>query len=139
MIKQNNQNVKKGMFPYFLLLVIALSIMFFYSMTSGTNKELSYNKRGNIYAATPCAMIGYYKNEEENKKHFYVDKNGIKWSKTGDIGYLNNNGELFVSGRASDYSIINNKKIFNFDVENIILSFNQIKNCDVFEYFQIAI
>ena len=44
MIKQNNQNVKKGMFPYFLLLVIALSIMFFYSMTSGTNKELSYNE-----------------------------------------------------------------------------------------------
>lgn len=97
------------------------------------NNELSYNKRGNIYAATPCAMIGYYKNEEENKKHFYVDKNGIKWSKTGDIGYLNNNGELFVFGRANDYSIINNKKIFNFDVENIILSFNQIKNCDVFE------
>ena len=97
------------------------------------NNELSYNKRGNIYVATPCAMIGYYKNEEENRKHFYVDKNGIKWSKTGDIGYLNNNGELFVSGRANDYSIINNKKIFNFDVENIILSFNQIKNCDVFE------
>ena len=38
-----------------------------------------------------------------------------------------------MSGRANDYSIINNKKIFNFDVENIILSFNQIKNCDVFE------
>lgn len=97
------------------------------------NKELGYNKRGNIYAATPCAMIGYYKNEEENKKHFYIDKDEVKWSKTGDIGYLNSNGELFVSGRANDYSIINNKKVFNFDIENIILSFNQIKNCDVFE------
>lgn len=74
------------------------------------NKELGYNKRGNIYAATPYAMIRYYKNEEENKKHFYIDKDEVKWSKTGDIGYLNSNGELFVSGRANDYSIINNKK-----------------------------
>ena len=40
----NNQNMKKGMFPYFLLLVIGLSIMFFYSMTDGSNKELTYNE-----------------------------------------------------------------------------------------------
>ena len=40
----NNQNMKKGMFPYFLLLVIGLSIMFFYSMTDGKNKELTYNE-----------------------------------------------------------------------------------------------
>ena len=44
MTGQINQNMKKGMFPYFLLLVIGLSIMFFYSMTSGTNKELTYNE-----------------------------------------------------------------------------------------------
>ena len=36
--------MKKGMFPYVLLLVIGLSILFFYSMTSGTNKELTYNE-----------------------------------------------------------------------------------------------
>ncbi len=44
MTGQNSQNMKKGMFPYFLLLVIGLSILFFYNMTSGTNKELTYNE-----------------------------------------------------------------------------------------------
>ncbi len=44
MTGQNSQNMKKGMFPYFLLLAIGLSILFFYSMTSGTNKELTYNE-----------------------------------------------------------------------------------------------
>ena len=44
MTVQSNQNMKKGMFPYVLLLVIGLSILFFYSMTSGTNKELTYNE-----------------------------------------------------------------------------------------------
>lgn len=44
MTGQNSQNMKKGMFPYFLLLAIGLSILFFYSMNSGTNKELTYNE-----------------------------------------------------------------------------------------------
>ncbi len=47
MTNQNSQNMKKGMFPYVLLLAIGLSIMFFYSMTNGTNKELTYNEFNN--------------------------------------------------------------------------------------------
>ena len=41
---QNNQNLKKGMFPYAMLLVIGLSLLFFYSMTNDMNKELTYNE-----------------------------------------------------------------------------------------------
>ncbi len=44
MIAQNNQNMKKGMFPYALLLAIAIMLLLFYNMTSGTNKELTYNE-----------------------------------------------------------------------------------------------
>ena len=43
-MKQNSQNMKKGAFPYALLFLIAISIMFFYSMTNTSNKELSYNE-----------------------------------------------------------------------------------------------
>ena len=39
---QNNQNLKKGMFPYAMLLVIGLALLFFYSMTNDMNKELTY-------------------------------------------------------------------------------------------------
>ena len=41
---QNNQNIKKGMFPYLMLLVIGLAILFFYNMTNNMNKELTYNE-----------------------------------------------------------------------------------------------
>ena len=40
----NKQNMKKGMFPYFLLLVIGLAIMFFYYMADDSNKKLTYNE-----------------------------------------------------------------------------------------------
>ncbi len=41
---QNNQNMKKGMFPYLMLLVIGIAIMIFYNMTNDMNKELTYNE-----------------------------------------------------------------------------------------------
>ena len=41
---KNNQNMRKGMFPYAMLLIIGVAIMFFYSMTNNMNKELTYNE-----------------------------------------------------------------------------------------------
>ncbi len=93
--------------------------------------ELSYGERGEILVDTPCGMKEYYKNPEATKKYFYKDENGISWSCTGDIGVMNMNGEIEVLGRASDYSMINDKKVYNFDIENVIREFDCIQNCDV--------
>lgn len=95
--------------------------------------ELPYYERGLIYAKTPCSMVEYYKNPEETDKYFHYDEQGNKWNRTGDMGYMDENGELFVAGRAEDYSIINDSKIYNFDVENIINTNEIIEDCDVFE------
>ncbi len=95
--------------------------------------ELTYGNRGQILANTPCRMLEYFKNEEETKKYFYIDKYGNKWNCTGDIGYVDENGELFVQGRATDYTIINGRKIYNFDVENVVSSYDGVKLCDVLE------
>ena len=79
--------------------------------------ELPYYERGQILANTPCSMLGYYKNEKATEEYFHIDKNGTKWNCTGDIGYIDEKGNLFVQGRASDYSMINEEKIYNFDIE----------------------
>ena len=75
--------------------------------------ELPYYERGQILANTPCSMLGYYKNEKATKEYFHIDKNGIKWNCTGDVGYIDEKGNLFVQGRASDYSTINGEKILD--------------------------
>ena len=95
--------------------------------------ELKYGERGHILANTPCRMIGYFKNPQATEQYFYTDKNGTKWNCTGDIGYVTENGELFVQGRATDYTIVNGKQIYNFDIEKIISSYEGIKICDVLE------
>ena len=93
--------------------------------------ELPYFQRGNILVDTPCGMLEYYKNPEATNEYFHIDKNGVKWSCTGDVGYISITGDLFVEGRSEDYTIINGEKIYNFDIEKVIAEENDVKNCDV--------
>ena len=93
--------------------------------------ELKYGERGNILVKTEIGMIEYFNNPKATAEFFYIDKNGDRWSKTGDIGYMNEDGSLVVLGRKSDYSVIDGVKIYNFDVERAILSSDKVKLCEI--------
>ena len=97
-----------------------------------TNKELKYNERGEIRVNSPARMKEYYKNPEATNNFFYTDNNGNMWGCTGDIGYMDENGFLFVLGRANDSFISKNgKTIYCFDIENVILQNENISRCKV--------
>lgn len=95
--------------------------------------ELTYGHRGEVLASTPCRMKEYYKNEDATNQYFYVDRNGRKWNCTGDVGYIDEDGYLYIEGRASDYSMVGDRKVYNFDVESAIKNVEGIANVDVLE------
>lgn len=95
--------------------------------------ELTYGQRGEVLASTPCRMKEYYKNEEATNEYFYTDENGRKWNCTGDVGYIDQDGYLYIEGRASDYSMIGDKKVYNFDIEKTVKNVEGIANVDVLE------
>ena len=76
-------------------------------------------------------MLEYYKNQKTTKNFFHIDKNGDPWSQTGDIGYMNEDGSLVVLGRKSDFSVIDDTQIYNFDIERAILTSNKVKLCEI--------
>lgn len=61
-------------------------------------------QNGEIQVDTPCRMIGYYKNPEATKEMFTEDG----WLKTGDIGYISEEGEIFITGRVKNLIILSN-------------------------------
>ena len=74
------------------------------------------NGIGEIYAKGPNVMLGYYQNEEATKEVF--DK---EWFKTGDLGYFDKKGFLFLCGRAKSVIVLKNgKNIFPEELETII-------------------
>ncbi|GBD89735.1 long-chain-fatty-acid--CoA ligase FadD15 [bacterium BMS3Abin04] len=74
------------------------------------------NGIGEIYAKGDNVMLGYYKNKEKTEEAF---EDG--WFKTGDLGYIDNDGFLHVSGRKKNVIISKNgKNVFPEEIEDML-------------------
>ena len=78
--------------------------------------EPDENGEGEILVKGPSVMMGYYNNDEENKKAF---KDG--WFKTGDYGYMTDDGFIYVTGRKKDIIVLQNgKNVYPQEIEFLI-------------------
>lgn len=97
-----------------------------------TNEELSYNQDGEVRITGPNTMLGYYNNPKEEEKIFYTDKNGIKWVRSGDLGYFDEDALLYVKGRYKEMIIRpDGFKVYPTSIEDVILSHNDVSECKV--------
>ena len=63
------------------------------------NKELRYNEVGEIAIISDNNMLGYLKMPEETRKTLMRHSDGKVWLHTGDIGYIDEDGNVFIDGR----------------------------------------
>ncbi|MBR3532948.1 MAG: AMP-binding protein [Clostridiales bacterium] len=71
---------------------------------------------GELCAKAPNVMIGYYKNEELTSE---VIRDG--WFHTGDLGYMDKDGYIFLTGRKKDMIVLKNgKKAFPEEIEILL-------------------
>lgn len=97
-----------------------------------TGKELKYGERGEIRVLTPCRMLGYYKNRVATAEYFHEDEQGLIWACTGDMGYVTEDGSVYVDGRiSSSYKNAAGETIYLFDIERAVLDIEQVRQCKV--------
>jgi len=82
---------------------------------------------GIIYVKSNSLMSGYYQNKEFTKQKLVGE-----WLNTGDLGYIEENGELVVLGRKDDIIIRNANNIDPIVVENVIKKIDGVLDCVVF-------
>ena len=71
---------------------------------------------GEIKAKAPTVMLGYYQNEEATNE---VLRDG--WFYTGDLGYIDKDGYLFITGRKKDVIVLKNgKNVYPEELEILI-------------------
>jgi long-subunit acyl-CoA synthetase (AMP-forming) len=97
----------------------------------GINVLFSNEKE--MLVKSPSLMLGYIESIDETieiKKP--MDKDG--WFHTGDKGYMDNDGFIYIDGRLnSDYKLVNGKFVFPEYVEDLILSnFSNIEQALLF-------
>ena len=100
-----------------------------------TDEELKYGEHGEIRVCSPARMKGYFKNPEATAKFFKTDAKGNVWGCTGDIGYVDEEGEVFILGRATDcYHRENGETVYLFDIEDEIFKDESVNQCKVVDF-----
>ena len=83
---------------------------------------------GELRVKGPNIMLGYYENEEATKQ---VLKDG--WFYTGDLGYIDKDGFIFITGRKKDMIVLKNgKKVFPEELETLVNRIPEIEESIVF-------
>ena len=86
------------------------------------------NGIGELRVKGPNVMLGYYENEEETNK---VIRDG--WFYTGDLGYIDKDGFIFLTGRQKVMIVLKNgKKVFQEELETLINRLDLVKECLVY-------
>lgn len=80
-------------------------------------KELPAGTVGEIVLAGDNMMNGYLSDENIHESGIYVDDAGKKWVRSGDMGYLDEDGYLFFSGRKKRIIIIAGYNIYPATIE----------------------
>ncbi len=76
-----------------------------------------FNKVGEIQARGVNVMSGYYKNEEATKAAFTEDG----WLRTGDLGLLDEKGNIFIKGRSKNMILSpNGQNIYPEEIEAVV-------------------
>ncbi|HIQ29150.1 MAG TPA: long-chain fatty acid--CoA ligase [Candidatus Caldiarchaeum subterraneum] len=91
-----------------------------------TGLEAGPNEVGELVAKGPQVMKGYWNNPEETSR---VLKNG--WLRTGDLGYMTEDGLFYYVDRIKDLINVGGFKVWPAEVENILLSHPAVLDCTV--------
>jgi long-chain acyl-CoA synthetase len=91
------------------------------------NNRVGPNQTGTVYMAMGTGNFEYYKDKEK------TEKNRIgKFFTVGDIGYLDDDGFLFLCDRKADMIISGGANIYPAEIENVLLTHPKIADAAVF-------
>jgi fatty-acyl-CoA synthase len=87
------------------------------SIQNADGDELGPHESGEICVIGPAVFAGYYDNPDANAKAF---RDG--WFRTGDLGHMDEQGFVYITGRASDMYISGGSNIYPREIEEKILT-----------------
>ena len=85
-------------------------------------------EEGEIQVKGENVMLGYYNNDEANAGAFTEDG----WYRTGDVGYMDKDGYIYITGRLKSVIVLENgKNVFPEEIEEYLEAIEEIAECVV--------
>ena len=90
------------------------------------------NGEGEVLIKSKTLMLGYYEDEEATNEAIF-EENGERWFRSGDVGYMDKDGFLYITGRSKNVIVTQNgKNIYPEEIELLLAKHNEIKECMVY-------
>lgn len=86
---------------------------------------IANGEKGNVYVKTPCRFTKYVTSKLERISKL------DGWINTGDVGFIDNNNELFIIGRSDTCIIHQSHNIYPESVESVLMETNYFSDCKV--------
>lgn len=91
--------------------------------------ELGIRQSGEIISISPCLFSGYWKNPEATEAAF-IEHEGKRFFKTGDVGYYDEEGYFFMADRLKRMINVSGYKVWPSEVESILYQNEKVlENC----------
>ena len=98
----------------------------------GTDQELPIGQRGELCISGPGVMKGYYNKPAETAAILRTHADGRVWVHTGDIGYLDEDGFVYLDSRIKRLIIRHDGfKVFPSMIENVVSQHPAVHQCSV--------
>ncbi len=96
-----------------------------------TLEEVPIGEEGEIIINGPTVMMGYLNKPDETKKVVFKDKNGEKWLRTGDIGYMAPTGFIYFTQRLKRMIVVSGFNVYPSQIEDVIAEHPAVKQVSV--------
>lgn len=102
-----------------------------FAFDSETNEKLEYGVEGEICINSDNVFIEYLNNSHETKKIKQNHSDGSEWIHTGDLGFIDHDGYVYINGRSKRLIKREAFKIAPDTIENVIISMDEVNDCVV--------
>jgi acyl-CoA synthetase (AMP-forming)/AMP-acid ligase II len=95
------------------------------------DREVGAGETGEICSRGRIAMPGYWRRPDADAEATYINSDGQIWMRSGDIGYVDDEGFLFIVDRKKDMILSGGQNVYPQDIEAVIA------DCD--DVFDVAV
>lgn len=102
------------------------------AILSENDQPLEWGQTGEIVALSRFAMSGYWRNEDATREALWIDGQGRRWLRSGDIGRIDDAGFLHITDRKKDMIISGGQNVYPADIESVLMGHPDVADCAVF-------
>mgnify|MGYP005991194141 CR=1 FL=1 len=96
-----------------------------------SDREVAAGESGEIVSRGRITMPGYLNREDANEEATYLDSQGRRWLRTGDIGHLDHEGFLYIVDRKKDMILTGGQNVYPQDIEAILIQHPKVNDVAV--------